>query len=92
MHDYYPAEFSIMSNVLCSVGYDEIPEEAEFVEMYVLSNKDKQYGAVYMFDTKVMSKIAEEIGGDLVVIPSSIHESILLKSRKTQTLICYVKW
>lgn len=82
MHNYYPPEFSTMSNVLRSVGYDEIPEDAEFVEMYVLSNKDKQYGAVYMFDTEVMSKMAEEIGGDIVVIPSSIHESILLKKQK----------
>ena len=81
MHDHYFPEFSTMSNVLRSVGYDEIPEDAEFVEMYVLSNKDKQYGAVYMFDTEVMSRIAEEIGGDLVVIPSSIHESILLKKQ-----------
>lgn len=82
MHNYYPPEFSNMSNVLRSVGYDEIPEDAEFVEMYVLSNKDKQYGAVYMFDTEVMSRIAEGIGGDIVVIPSSIHESILLKKQK----------
>ena len=82
MHNYYPPEFSNMSNVLRSVGYDEIPEDVEFVEMYVLGNKDKQYGAVYMFDTEVMSRIAGEIGGDLVVIPSSIHESILLKKQK----------
>lgn len=82
MHNYYPPEFSNMSNVLRSVGYDEMPEDVEFVEMYVLSNKDKQYGAVYMFDTEVMSKIAGEIGGDIVVIPSSIHESILLKKQK----------
>ena len=82
MHDYYPPEFSTMSNVLRSVGYDEIPEDVEFVEMYVLSNKDKQYGAAYMFDTEIMNKIAEGIGGDIVVIPSSIHESILLKKQK----------
>ncbi len=82
MHDYYPPEFSTMSNVLRSVGYDEIPEDVEFVEMYVLSNKDKQYGAAYMFDTEIMNKIAEGIGGDIVVIPSSIHESILLKRQK----------
>ena len=82
MHDYYPPEFSTMSNVLRSVGYDEISEATEFVEMYVLSNKEKQHGAAYMFDTEVMSRIAEGIGGDLVVIPSSIHESILLKKQK----------
>ena len=82
MHDYYPPEFSTMSNVLRSVGYDEISEATELVEMYVLSNKNKQYGAAYMCDTEVMSRIAEGIGGDIVVIPSSIHESILLKKQK----------
>lgn len=82
MHNYFPPEFSSMSNILRSVGYDEIPLGAELLEMYVLSNKDKHYGAAYMFDTEVMSKIAEEIGGDIVVLPSSIHESILLKKGK----------
>ena len=82
MHDYYPPEFSTMSNVLRSVGYDEMSEATELVEMYVLSNKDKHYGAAYMFDTEVMNRIAEGIGGDLVVIPSSIHESILLKKQE----------
>lgn len=82
MHDHYPPEFSTMSNVLRSVGYDEMSEATELLEMYVLSNKDKQYGAAYMFDTEVMSRIAEGVGGDIVVIPSSIHESILLKKQK----------
>lgn len=82
MHDNYPPEFSTMSNVLRSVGYDEMSEATELVEMYVLSNKDKHYGAAYMFDTEVMNRIAEGIGGDIVVIPSSIHESILLKKQE----------
>ncbi len=82
MHDYCPPEFSTMRNVLHSVGYDEVPEAEELVEMYVLSNREKQYGAAYMFDTDVMSRIAEEFGGDIVVIPSSIHESILMKKQK----------
>lgn len=82
MHDNYPPEFSTMSNVLRSVGYDEMSVATELVEMYVLSNKDKHYGAAYMFDTEVMNRIAEGIGGDIVVIPSSIHESILLKKQE----------
>ena len=82
MHNYFPPEFSSMSNILRSAGYDEGPLGAELLEMYVLSNKDKHYGATYMFDTEVMSRIAEEIGGDIVVLPSSIHESILLKKGK----------
>lgn len=82
MHNHFPPEFASMSHVLRSLGHDEIPEGAELIEMYVLTNKDKHYGAAYMFDTEVMSRIAEEIGGDIVVLPSSIHESILLKKGK----------
>lgn len=82
MHNYFPPEFASMSNVLRSLGYNEIPEGAELIEMYVLTNKNKHYGAAYMFDKEVMSRIAEEMGGDIVVLPSSIHESILLKKGK----------
>lgn len=81
-----------MGKVLRSLGYNEIPEGAELIEMYVLTNKDKHYGAAYMFDKEVMSRIAEEMGGDIVVLPSSIHESILLKKEKIQILIHCVKW
>lgn len=82
MHNYFPPEFASLGKVLRSLGYNEIPEGAELIEMYVLTNKDKHYGAAYMFDKEVMSRIAEEIGGDMVVLPSSIHESILLKKEK----------
>ena len=82
MHNYFPPEFASLGKVLRSLGYNEIPEGAELIEMYVLTNKDKHYGAAYMFDKEVMSRIAEEMGGDIVVLPSSIHESILLKKEK----------
>ena len=82
MHSYCPPVFSAMGDVLRSAGCDIFPANVHPVEMYVLSNRDKQYGAAYMFDTEVMDRIAEEIGGDIVVIPSSIHESILLRKQE----------
>lgn len=82
MHSYCPPVFSAMGDVLRSAGCDIFPTNVHPVEMYVLSNRDKQYGATYMFDTEVMDRIAEEIGGDIVVIPSSIHESILLRKQE----------
>ena len=50
MYNYFRPEFATMSNILRSPGYNEIPEGAELIEMYVLTNKDKHYGAAYMFD------------------------------------------
>ena len=35
-----------------------------------------------MCDEEVMSLIAEKLGSDLIVIPSSIHETIILKRNR----------
>ena len=43
-------------------------------------------GAVYMCDEEVMSLIAEKLGSDLIVIPSSIHETIILKETENMSV------
>ena len=48
------------------------------VVMHVLSNEDKLYGAAAMLDTKTMDEIAEKVGGDFYVLPSSVHEVIVV--------------
>lgn len=49
--------------------------------MYVLGNLQRQYGATCMIYPGVMETIAEEMGGDLYILPSSIHEIILLPEK-----------
>jgi trehalose utilization protein len=46
--------------------------------MYVLSNNGKIYGAAEIMNQKAMDEIAEKLGGDFVVLPSSVHETIIL--------------
>lgn len=46
--------------------------------MYVLSNRERLNGAVQICNKKALRKAAETLGGDLWVIPSSIHEAILI--------------
>ncbi len=47
--------------------------------MYVISNKSNVKGASAMLDTKSISKLADEIGvHEFVLLPSSIHECILV--------------
>lgn len=48
------------------------------VGMYVLSNSDKYFGAGTIFYPEVMNKIAMAFDTDMVVLPSSVHEMILL--------------
>lgn len=47
-------------------------------QMHILSNQRKLYGAVHMTDLKQMSKIASEIDNDLLILPASIHEVIII--------------
>lgn len=46
--------------------------------MYVLSNTRKLDGAVEILNERAMEKAAETIGDDFYILPSSIHETILI--------------
>lgn len=50
----------------------------EPMPMYVLSNAERLNGAAAVLDSGTMESIAEKLGGDYVVIPSSIHEVIIM--------------
>lgn len=77
-----PPKFENMNDIIAELmGEDvEIFEEmAEENMMWVLSNDRRMQGAAYMFDEEVMSSIAEKLGGDFIVLPSSVHEVIIIK-------------
>ncbi|MCR5234957.1 MAG: DUF5688 family protein [Lachnospiraceae bacterium] len=55
-----------------------LPPEDEGPSMYILSNSDKINGATAILDSKTMEDISEKLGGDFIVLPSSIHEVIIV--------------
>lgn len=46
--------------------------------MYVLTNCEKYYGAAGILDEKILADFAEKIRADFFILPSSIHELILV--------------
>lgn len=48
------------------------------LEMYVLTNKEHTRGATSILYPNLLSSIAQKINDDLIIIPSSIHEVILV--------------
>jgi hypothetical protein len=46
------------------------------IPMYVISNKNGMYGASVLMHTKYIREVADRIGFDLLILPSSIHEVI----------------
>ena len=47
-------------------------------EIYVLSNELRVQGAAVIFYTDVLKGFAEETGSDLILLPSSVHEWLVL--------------
>jgi len=69
-------------------------EEVRDVPMYVLSNKTKIHGAACMLYENVVSDFAEYLHRDIFILPSSVHEVILVPSHgieKAQNLIDMVR-
>ena len=48
--------------------------------MYVITNESKLFGAASMLYEEPLHELAEKIGGDLYILPSSIHEVIAVSA------------
>lgn len=77
-----------MEKLLLSMmlGEDTVSDKSELLppgnEMYVLSNKSKMNGASCLIYPGLLAKIADDLGRDFYVLPSSIHETILIPADK----------
>lgn len=52
--------------------------EEDTVPMYVLTNQDKRFGAAAMLYSERIGELAQRLGSDLLILPSSIHEVLLI--------------
>lgn len=50
----------------------------------IISNEDKLFGAVSIMDIDFMKTLCERVDGDVVIIPSSIHECLILNDEHTE--------
>jgi len=78
-----PSTFQTMSSVLASMmGADSeellsaMPPADE--AMFILSNEQKVNGAAALLDKEIMKTVIERIGKEFFVLPSSIHECIIV--------------
>lgn len=49
--------------------------------MYVLTTKDKVNGACMLLNKKVMEKVVEKVGSDFFILPSSVHECLVVPAQ-----------
>ena len=47
------------------------------VPYYVITNKDRSFGAIFALNYDILDRLAEEYESDLIIIPTSVHEVIV---------------
>ena len=67
----------------CGLTREEV--ESEAVPMYVLTNRYKIHGNGCILYKNLLKKISEEWGCDICIIPSSVHETILMPMDKVES-------
>ena len=73
--------FEDMEEIIRSMMPEEIPDFTFGIpkfRTYVLTNAQKVFGAVELLDENTLKGIGDELGGDFIVLPSSLHESIII--------------
>lgn len=70
----------VLMEILDPIAAIMLPDDG--IPMYVLSNKEKLNGAAAILDSGTLADISEKLGGDYLIIPSSIHEVIILPFQK----------
>lgn len=85
-----PITVQTMTEVMREMfGHDGMPEEMAQVmfddmplnqQMFIISNKSKVNGAASMFYEDTLSELADRIGTDLYILPSSVHEVIAVST------------
>ena len=73
-----PWDFLSLSEMFQETACMEFREEEPKVPLYILTSQAKHYGAVWITDPHVRRLIGEKLGDDYYVLPSSIHECMIL--------------
>ncbi len=83
-------EEGVEAELLKEVWEQEVGETK--MPMYVLTNKQKLYGAACMLYPGVLKEFAEKIGRNFYILPSSVHEVILVPadSDTDQEALCEI--
>ena len=71
-------DFKSMAEIISEMLGEPKEEYESKVPMYVLSNKSGINGATEICNYQTMKELAERFNSDLIVLPSSIHETIII--------------
>lgn len=65
---------------------NDIIDNNEGVSLYCLTNEKNKYGASMILREDVIDKVSKLMGGDFYILPSSIHETLIVPTTTEMTL------
>ncbi|RKM56514.1 hypothetical protein D6853_06930 [Butyrivibrio sp. X503] len=77
-----PVKLRDLLQLLEEINKIKLPENTDERRMIVAGNSNDFYGAGVIFYPGVLKELSERLGGDIFIIPSSVHEVIALKACK----------
>lgn len=82
-----PAVLKPMDEVICELGGEELlhVDQEMKIPMYVLTNREKWLGAACILYPGLLSQISRQLQDDFYVLPSSIHECIIVPASGAYT-------
>lgn len=89
MKEIFPYELHSMDYIMSEmmgIPFEESRDSMENSLMFVLSNTRKWQGASYLFCPEVLDAVSKELGGNFLILPSSIHELILLRQSEDSNI------
>lgn len=77
----HPLSISTMERILAELDCQLDDEAPSDMPVYVMSNETKKYGAICIRYKDSLKDLANMLNSDAVILPSSVHEVILLPLR-----------
>lgn len=83
----FPVLFQPVREIIREFIGESMPEEEEgsHADLYVLTNREKCYGAAAILYPQVLWAISVTMKQDLYILPSSIHECMILPIKETES-------
>ena len=84
----FPASFRRLEDVIreyFSAAADFLPEDCPVPTLYVLTNTAARHGAACLLYPDQLKKLAARFGSDLLILPSSIHEVLIIADSENVT-------
>lgn len=79
---YFENREIVINNILpenVSLRDETLPHP--HIDMYILTNRHKCYGAYEILDRDTLRMVAEKLGDGFIALPSSVHETIMLSPK-----------